>query len=126
MHAWGEKQVKQTRLLGVVFSATLLVGTLAIVLGLASSAQAREAAVRIMHPLRGAIVRGTTQIVLKVSSETQWVDVYIDGDYLGSGPPYIIPWGSTGLHDGPHTITAMAFSGAAPNSTRKCPLRCWN
>ena len=117
MHARGEREVKQSRLLGLVFSATLLVGTLAIVLGVASSAQARETAVSIILPLHDAIVRGTTQIVLKVSSETQWADVYIDGDYLSSGPPYIIPWSSAGLHNGPHTITAMAFRSAAPNST---------
>ena len=107
--------MKQIRWPRLCVSAKLLVISFAMLLGLGASAQARGAAVRIIYPRQDATVWGTTQIKLKVTSEAQRVDVYIDDNYLASGPPYTISWNSTEISDGPHTITAAVFGGAATN-----------
>jgi len=81
------------------------------VIGLVPNAQAREKAVKILSPKRNEKVSGSSQIKLKVGAETRRVDVYIDGEYLRSGPPYTIRWHSTDVSDGPHTITVVALGG---------------
>jgi hypothetical protein len=42
----------------------------------------------------------------------QWVNIYIDGNYLTSSPPYNFNWDSTSVADGTHVISAKAFNGS--------------
>jgi len=43
-----------------------------------------------------------------VSSAVVWVNFYIDGTYLVSGPPYSISWNSKTVANGAHKISATA------------------
>ena len=72
-----------------------------------SEAQAYE--VRIVHPRSGAIISGATYIKLRVDPRIKKVSVFIDDKYLGSSPPYRIPWDSTKVSNGLHVLTATGL-----------------
>jgi len=42
------------------------------------------------------------------SSSVKWVNVYIDGSYFASSPPYTFSWDSTKVANGSHTISVSA------------------
>ena len=75
--------------------------------------------VKITAPVTGATVANNVTITVTASAAVAWVNFYIDGGYLVSGPPYSITWNSKTVANGTHTIAATAFgnSGALGTST---------
>lgn len=67
---------------------------------------------KIVSPANGSTVSGTVSIATQLSSQAQWENVYIDGKYLASSPPFAFSWDSTTVPDGQHTISIKAFSSA--------------
>jgi hypothetical protein len=49
-------------------------------------------------------------IVADVISSVSWINIYIDGDYLASSPPYSFHWNSTTVANGLHTISTRAYA----------------
>ena len=66
--------------------------------------------VRITAPLNGATVSGAVTIKAQVSSAVSWINIYIDGHYLASGPPFTFSWNSTTVANGAHTISAKSYA----------------
>ena len=66
-------------------------------------------AVKITSPANGAHVSGNVSIAAKANSAVSWINIYIDGTYLASSPPYNFTWDSTDVSNGSHTISAKAF-----------------
>jgi hypothetical protein len=69
-------------------------------------------AVKITAPVNGQSVSGTVSIVTQVSSAVSWVNIYIDGNYFASSPPYTFSWNSTTVPNGSHTISTQAFNSS--------------
>ncbi len=67
--------------------------------------------VTITSPADGASVSGTVSIVTQVTSSVSWINIYIDGNYFASSPPYTSSWNSTTVSNGSHTISTRAFGG---------------
>jgi hypothetical protein len=68
-------------------------------------------AVMITSPADGTSVSGTVGIITQVTSSVSWINIYIDGNYFASSPPYIFSWNSTSTSNGSHTISTLAFNG---------------
>jgi hypothetical protein len=66
--------------------------------------------VKITAPATAENVSGTVSIVTDVTASVSWINIYIDGDYLASSPPYSFNWNSTAVADGLHTISTRAFA----------------
>ncbi len=66
-------------------------------------------AVKITAPAAGATVSGTVSIATQVSASVSWINIYIDGNYLASSPPFTFSWNSTTVANGSHTISTRAF-----------------
>jgi len=64
--------------------------------------------VKITSPANGATVSGTVSIAVSANSSVSWVNVYIDGNYFASSPPYTFSWDSTTVANGSHTISVAA------------------
>ncbi len=67
-------------------------------------------AVTITAPLNGANVGGTVPITVVKGVGVSWVNVYVDGLYFASTPPATFNWNSSTVANGPHTISANAYS----------------
>jgi hypothetical protein len=66
-----------------------------------------SAVVVITAPANGATVSGLVSIVTQVQSPpVVWENIYIDGQYYQSSPPYTFSWNSTSVSNGTHTIRA--------------------
>ncbi len=74
--------------------------------------QSTSAAVAITAPLNGATVSGTVSIATQVNSSVSWINIYVDGIYFASSPPFTFSWNSPTVPNGPHTISVRAFSGS--------------
>jgi hypothetical protein len=75
------------------------------------TATATPAVVKLTAPANGATVSATVTIVAQVSRPlVDWINVYIDGHYLASGPPFTFSWNSTTVANGVHTISTKAFA----------------
>src|SRR2546423_1614395 len=81
---------------------------------------AKPKIVRIAAPYKNATLSGIVEIATTVNSAAAWVNFYIDGQYLRSGPPYATSWDSTSVGNGPHAISVAAFAtgGAHLGSAR--------
>ncbi len=67
----------------------------------------------ITSPARGALVSGPVPIVVDaLTPDIEWINVSVDGDYLGSSPPYTFTWDSTAYASGMHRITATAYGSS--------------
>src|SRR5438105_9265166 len=73
-----------------------------------------RADMRIISPADGATVLGQVSVS---TSPSYWTDLYIDGDYLTSGPPFTSSWDSTSVADGAHTISVMGFDTSGTPSS---------
>ncbi len=80
----------------------------------ATATPTATATVTITAPLQSATVSGAVPIGVSAAGTVAFVNIYIDGSYLGSTPPTSISWNSTAVGNGSHLISAKAF---APNST---------
>ncbi len=65
--------------------------------------------VAITSPAAGAIVSSQATIAVSVSAKVVWVNVYIDGSYLASSPPYLFTWDTTKVANGSHTISVNGY-----------------
>ncbi len=63
----------------------------------------------ITSPSNNATLSGAFQVVCQAASTTQRVDLYLDGTYKASGPPYTFNFPAGSLGSGTHTISAVAF-----------------
>jgi hypothetical protein len=66
--------------------------------------------VSISAPANGATVSGLTTIATAIGHGVSWTDLYIDGNYLSSGPPFTTTWNSATMPNGGHTISVKAFA----------------
>lgn len=67
---------------------------------------------KIMSPINTATVGGTVNIFTAVRSQVLWINLYVDGNYLASSPPYNFSWDSTTVSNGTHTISIKAYDGS--------------
>ncbi|HJU10806.1 MAG TPA: hypothetical protein VJ728_08010 [Candidatus Binataceae bacterium] len=51
-------------------------------------------------------------ITTSIGRGVSWTDLYIDGNYLSSGPPFTTSWNSATVPNGNHTISVEAFNAA--------------
>ena len=65
--------------------------------------------VSLTSPADNANVSGTVTIAANVSNKVVWINIYIDGRYLTSSPPYITDWNTIGVANGRHIISVAAF-----------------
>ena len=77
-------------------------------------------AVKITAPINGASVSGTVSIVTQVSSAVSWINIYIDGNYFASSPPYTFSWNSTTVPMA-HTVSRPGPSIAAARRLEPTP-----
>jgi Big-like domain-containing protein/galactose oxidase-like protein/Kelch motif protein len=70
-------------------------------------------AAKIMAPINAATVAGTVNVFTAVSAQVVWINVYVDGSYLASSPPYNFSWNSTKVANGTHTISIRAFNSSS-------------
>lgn len=71
-------------------------------------------AVTLTSPSDGAVISGTTNLTATVSGiDVDHVTFFVDGSPVGtaSSAPYTVPWDSTTVSDGSHTIVAAAIDG---------------
>lgn len=94
----------------IVFTAGALLALL-----MSSPAKANvKYTISLTSPADNASVSGTVTIIAKVDSKVVRANVYIDGRYFTSGPPYIIEWQTSSVANGRHIISVTAF-GARNN-----------
>jgi hypothetical protein len=87
-------------------SASTQIGSDAVTVNVNNGA---TGAVKITSPVNGATVSGTVSTTTQASSAVVWDNVYIDGQYFASGPPYSFSWNSAPAVNGSHTISARAY-----------------
>ena len=71
---------------------------------------AAASAVTIAAPGNDATVSGSVDITAQIGAGVSWMNVYIDGSYLASSPPFNFTWDSTTAVNGNHTISANAYA----------------
>jgi hypothetical protein len=102
--------------------ASLLSSGQVLVTGLSQTAElykpATMPAAKIMSPANNSVVQNTVIISTAVGSQTQWINLYVDGNYIISSPPYNFSWDSTTASNGAHTISIKAFSSASGRRTQ--------
>jgi hypothetical protein len=86
------------------------------------SADVTPPAVSITAPANGATVSGNVTVTANASDDVaiSSVQFQVDGTNIGSAittPPYSILWNSSGVANGPHTLTAIATNGANLSTT---------
>jgi hypothetical protein len=96
--------------------ASLLNNGLVLVAGFNNPADlytpASMPAAKIMAPINSAVVQKTVNIFTAVSPQTEWVNLYMDGNYLASSPPFNFSWDSTTVPNGSHTLSIKAFGNS--------------
>jgi hypothetical protein len=75
--------------------------------------QGSSSVVSITAPSSGASVSGSVSIDVSAASNVEWVDVYVDGNYLASSPPFSFNWDTSGATNGQHTISVTAFNSSS-------------
>jgi hypothetical protein len=68
--------------------------------------------VTITSPVNGATIAGAVTIATQIGAGVSWINVYIDGSYLASSPPFSFTWNSAGVSNGSHTISARAYNSS--------------
>ncbi len=76
------------------------------------TATATAGAIQITAPANGAAVSGTVGITVQRPSNVSWVNIYVDGRYLVSSPPFTFSWNSTTVANGSHVISTNGYSSA--------------
>ncbi len=72
-----------------------------------------SAAVIITAPGDGAHIEGTISFGALKSASAQWMNFYVDGNYVASSPPSAIVWDSTSVPDGSHTLSVKGFDASS-------------
>jgi len=71
-----------------------------------------------MSPVQDSVVQKAVIISTTVSSQVQWINLYVDGNYITSSPPYNFKWDSTTVANGSHTISIQAFNSSSGSRTK--------
>ncbi len=64
---------------------------------------------KIMTPVTNSVVQNTVIISTAVNSQVAWINLYVDGNYITSSPPYNFTWDSTTVSNGSHAISIETF-----------------
>jgi Big-like domain-containing protein len=80
---------------------------------LAPSPAPTTAAVIITAPGNNTFVAGTITFSAIKSASCEWMNFYVDGNYVSSSPPSSILWDSTSVGDGMHTLSVMGFDSSS-------------
>jgi hypothetical protein len=67
-------------------------------------------AVSFTSPSTGSTVSGNVNIAAQQGSGVDWINFYVDGNYLASSPPTNLTWNSGTVSNGNHTISAQAYN----------------
>lgn len=70
---------------------------------------AHAAAVQIMSPPCHGRVVGKVAIAVTADPSVKSVNLYVDGSFLASSPPYSWAWDSRTVPNGAHTISVRAY-----------------
>lgn len=60
---------------------------------------------QIISPPSGSTASGEVAITVKKSAPVSWINLYIDGEYLKSTPPYTLSWNSATVPNGTHVAS---------------------
>lgn len=66
--------------------------------------------VSITSPANGGTVSGTVSVAVGISAPVDWVNFYVDGNWVGSSPPFTLAWSSTAVANGLHTISVNGYN----------------
>jgi hypothetical protein len=69
----------------------------------------QNSAVILTSPANGSTVQGAVTIAASISGSVTWINIYIDGNYWTSSPPYSFNWNSASVPNGKHMISANAY-----------------
>jgi len=72
---------------------------------------------KIMAPADNSVVQNAVIISTAVSSQVVWINLYVDGNYITSSPPYNFTWNSNQVANGSHTISIEAFNYSSGSRT---------
>lgn len=67
-------------------------------------------AVTLTAPTNDASVSGSVAITANAGAGVSWVNIYVDGTYLSSSPPYSFTWDASSASNGAHTITVRGYN----------------
>jgi hypothetical protein len=65
---------------------------------------------RITSPSNGATVSGTVSVAVQYASPVNWLNFYVDGNWVASSPPYTLTWTSSSVANGAHTISVNGYN----------------
>jgi hypothetical protein len=68
--------------------------------------------VTISSPASGSTVSGTVSVAVQYTAPVQWLNFYIDGSWVASSPPYSMPWNSTTVSNGSHSISVNGYNSS--------------
>jgi hypothetical protein len=90
-------------------------GSVTVTVANGGASSSTNGPVAITSPGNGSSVSGNTSINLALSGSASWANLYIDGVYANSTPPSSFTWGTTGVSNGTHQISAIGFSSNGSN-----------
>ena len=67
---------------------------------------------RITSPSNGATVSGTVSVAVQYAAPVNWLNFYVDGNWVASSPPSAMPWNSTGVANGQHAIAVNGYNSS--------------
>jgi hypothetical protein len=67
----------------------------------------------IVSPASGSGVSATIPVVTTAESGVVWINVYVDGSYLASSPPFAFNLDTSKLSNGQHTISRRGYNGSS-------------
>ena len=65
---------------------------------------------RISSPSNGATVSGTVSVSVQYAAPVNWLNFYVDGNWVASSPPYAFSWTSSSVANGTHTIAVNGYN----------------
>ena len=73
--------------------------------------------IKITSPISGATVRGTITVATSESASVSWVNFYCDNVWFAANPatalpPYSVPWNSTIVATGSHTLSVNGYNSS--------------
>lgn len=65
-----------------------------------------------ISPSDGATVSGTVAIRTSQAPGVSWTNVYVDGAWIASEPPFSFKWNSASVANGSHTLTVTSYTSS--------------
>lgn len=66
--------------------------------------------VTLAAPANNASVSGSVAITATAAVGVSWVNIYVDGTYFASSPPFTFTWDSSAVGNGAHTLTVRGYN----------------